>query len=85
VLTGLVVLVLGKIVWVALLGTGAYLGFRYVRAQERRGNAAELEDLRSEVRQLQQTVEGLRGDLDRVQEGQDFTARLLSERSSKRE
>ena len=78
-------LVLGKIVWVALLGTGAYLGFRYVRAQERRGNAAELEDLRGQVRELQQTVDGLRGDLERVQEGQDFTARLLSDRSSKRQ
>lgn len=84
-LTALVVLVLGKMVWIALLGTGAYLAFRYVRIQERRGHAAELEDLRNEVRQLQQTVEGLRGDLDRVQEGQDFTARLLSERSTKRE
>jgi TolA-binding protein len=84
-LTGLLLLVMGKIVWVALLGTGAYLGFRYVRAQERRGNANELEELRSQVRQLQGEVDGLRGDLNRVQEGQDFTARLLSERSSKRE
>lgn len=84
-ITGLVVFVLGKIIWVALLGAGAYLGFRYVRAQERRGGAAELEDLRSQVRQLQQMVDGLRGDLDRVQEGQDFTTRLLAERSSKRE
>ena len=84
-LTGFVVLVLGKLIWVVLLGTGAYLGFRYVRAQERRSNAAELEDLRTQVRQLQQTVDGLRGDLGRVQEGQDFTARLLSERAPKRE
>lgn len=53
--------------------------------QHRRSNAAELEDLWSQVRQLQQTVDGLRGDLDRVQEGQDFTTRLLSERSSKRD
>jgi hypothetical protein len=84
-LTGLVLLVAGKVLWMGLLGVGAFLGFRYVRAQERRGNAAELEELRTQVRQLQETVDGLRGDLDRVHEGQDFTARLLSERSSKRE
>lgn len=84
-LTGLVVLVLGKLVWLALLGTGAYLGFRYVRAQERRSKAIEFDDLRGQVRQLQDTVEALRSDLDRVQEGQDFTTRLLAERSVKRE
>jgi hypothetical protein len=84
-LTGLVVLVLGKVVWLGFLGTGAYLGFRYVRAQERRGHALELEELRTQVHHLQETVDGLQGDLHRVQEGQDFTARLLSERSSKRE
>ena len=84
-LTGLVVLVLGKLLWLGLLGTGAYLGFRYVRAQERRSHAREIEDLRSQVRLLQDTVDGLRGDVGRVQEGQDFTARLLSERSPRRE
>lgn len=84
-LTGLLLLVAGKLLWIGLLGTGAYLGFRYVRAQERRGNQGELDELRAQVRQLQETVDGLQGDLHRVQEGQDFTARLLSERSSKRE
>jgi len=37
------------------------------------------------VQQLQETVDTLRSDLDRLQESQDFTTRLLSERSSKRE
>lgn len=81
----LLAVLLGKVLWLGLLGTGAYLGFRYVRAQEGRAKATEIAELRGEIRQLQETVDGLRMDLDRVQEGQDFTARLLSERSSKRE
>jgi len=84
-LTGLAVLLVGKLLWLGLLGAGAYLGFRYVRARERRGHAAELDALRGQVRQLQDTVDSLQTDLRRVQEGQDFTARLLSDRSSKRE
>ena len=80
-LTALAFLLLGKVVWLAALGVGAYLGLRYVRAQERRGRTTEVAELQSQVKQLQETVDGLRMDLDRVQEGQDFTARLLAERS----
>ncbi|HTY05776.1 MAG TPA: hypothetical protein VMC86_04605 [Gemmatimonadales bacterium] len=82
-LTGLFLLVIGKLLWIGLLGTGAYLGFRYVRAQERRGHAAELEELRTQIRELQGTVDTLQSDLHRVQEGQDFTARLLADRTKR--
>jgi len=82
-LTGLLLLVMGKLLWLGLLGTGAYLGFRYVRAQERRGHAAELEALRTEVRELRGTVDALQADLHRIQEGQDFTTRLLADRTKR--
>lgn len=82
-LTALVFLLLGKVVWLAALGVGAYLGLRYVRAHERQGKTTEVAELQSQVQQLQETVDGLRIDLGRVQEGQDFTARLLSERSKR--
>ena len=84
-LTALVLVLAGKIVWLGALGVGAYLGLRYVRTQERRGKAAELGELQRQIRELQATVAGLRIDLGRVQEGQDSTARLLSDRPSKRE
>lgn len=82
-LTALIFLLVGKVVWLGALGVGAYLGLRYVRAQERRGRATEVAELQSQMKQLQESVDGLRIDLDRVQEGQDFTARLLSERSKR--
>ena len=75
---------LERLFWVGVMGTGIYVGVRYVRATERRSGGAELDDLRTEIQQLQQTVETLRSELDRVQENQDFTTRLLAERSSKK-
>lgn len=78
--TALVLLLAGKVVWLAALGVGAYFGLRYVRLQERRAKDTEIADLRTQVRQLQETVDRLELNLGRVQEGQDFTARLLSER-----
>jgi len=75
---------LERLFWVGVMGTGIYVGVRYVRATERRSGGAELDDLRTEIQQLQETVETLRSELDRVQENQDFTTRLLAERSSKK-
>ena len=81
--TALVLLLAGKVVWLAALGVGAYLGLRYVRIQERRAKDTEIADLQTHVRLLQETVERLQVDLGRVQEGQDFAARLLSERTKR--
>ena len=53
-----------------------YLALRFVRAFERRGaDRAEVEGLRAQVAQLEQAIEQL-------EEGQRFTTRLLTERSS---
>ena len=84
-LVGLILLgILEKVFLAAVLATGAYLGFRYVRAAEGRGKGSDVEQLRGQVQLLQEAVDSLRADLERVQEGQDFTTRLLSERSSKK-
>ncbi len=82
---GFILFILERLFWVGLAGTGVYLGVRYLRAAERRSGAVEVNELRNQVQQLRETVETLRSDLDRLQESQDFTTRLLSERSSKRE
>jgi len=82
---GFVLFILERLFWVGLAGTGVYLGVRHLRASERRSGAVEVNELRNQVQQLQETVDTLRSDLDRLQESQDFTTRLLSERSSKRE
>jgi uncharacterized protein YlxW (UPF0749 family) len=75
---------LERLFWVGVMGAGVYLGVRYVRAAERRTGGAELDELRTQIQQLQETVETLRTDVDRVQESQDFTTRLLADRSSKK-
>ncbi len=72
----------------AMLGIVAGLGFavamvvRGVRAAERRGDGrGDLEQLRRQLEQLQATVDQQAIDLDRLRASQDFTTRLLGERS----
>ena len=69
---------------VATVGTGAYLARRYVRAVERRGvDESALAEMRARVAELEAVVEGTRQDVDRLEAGQAFTERLLTERVSK--
>ena len=66
----------------AALGTGAYFARRYVRAVERRGaDGAELAELRRRLAELEEAAEGTRRDVERLEAGQDFTSRLLAERT----
>ena len=60
-----------------------YIAFRFVRAFERRGvDRAELEALRSQVAMLEDAVDRSTRTVERLEDGQQFTTRLLMERAS---
>jgi hypothetical protein len=68
--------------WLLLGAGGLFLGFRAVRAFERRGAASsELTALRERLQFLEDTVAEHGVELQRVADGQAFTQRLLSERT----
>lgn len=76
------VITLGFTFWGAVLGGGFYFVRRYVRAVERRASQEEtLTELRSRVATLEELVDGMRTEVDRLETGQEFTTRLLAERS----
>ena len=64
-----------------LLGTGAYFARRWVRAIERRSEAAaELAECRARIAELEESQEGLQRDIMRLQAGHEFTTQILSAR-----
>jgi hypothetical protein len=68
--------------WLLLGGGALFLGLRAVRAFEQRGAAnAELAALRERVQVLENTVTEQGESLRRVTDGQEFTQRLLLERT----
>lgn len=69
--------------WGVVLGGGAYAVRRFLRAYERRvGGEVELPALRDRVSALEESLEAVQGSLERLTAGQEFTAKLLGERSS---
>lgn len=73
---------LPMIFWLAILGGGFYLAARFIRAFEQRGaNRGELEELRERLRRLEETSESIGTEVQRLDEAQQFTTRLLTERS----
>ncbi len=72
----------GLTFWVGVFGGGFYFLRRYVRAVERRTNQNEaVADLRARVASLEEVVDGLRTDVERLETGQEFTTKLLTDRS----
>jgi len=68
--------------WGTVLGGGFYFARRYVRAAERRASQEEtLAELRARVATLEELVDGMRSEVERLEAGQEFTTRLLAERS----
>jgi hypothetical protein len=68
--------------WVAVLGGGFYLAIRLVRALEGRSQRApELDDVLKRMAQIEDTLESMNKRVDRIGESQEFTTRLLTERS----
>jgi hypothetical protein len=77
-----VMFVLSIIFWVVLLGGGFYLALRFVRAFELRGvERQELQDLREQVLRLEEAMDAVARDMERLGEEQQFTMKLLSEQS----
>lgn len=64
------------------LGGGGYLAWRAVRALERRNApATDVLALQERVEQLEQQLDTQSAELRRLAEGQQFTERLLADRS----
>lgn len=77
----LAMVLIGWLPWLLLGGAGLWLGFRAVRALERRGPAsAELTALRERLQMLEDTVTEQGERVRRLADGQEFTQRLLLER-----
>ena len=78
----LLMMLLAYLPWLLFGGGLLYLGVRAVRALERRGAAnVELSALRERVELLEEAVATQAEATPRVEDGQRFTERLLTERS----
>ena len=78
----LLMVLLGLFPWLLFGGGVLYLGVRAVRALERRNSAGtDVSALRERLEALEETVATQAEAMRHLQDGQQFTARLLSERS----
>ena len=72
--------------WGVVLGGGIYAVRRFLRAYERRiGNEANLAALQQRMAALEESLDDIRGAVERLDAGQEFTAKLLGARSSRGE
>jgi hypothetical protein len=75
-------LLLGWAPYLAFGGGVLYLGARYVRAVERRGvSRAEIAGIAERMARLEEAVASVADDVERVEEGQSFATRVLTERA----
>ena len=73
--------------WIGVIGGGFYLAVRFLRAFETRGALPSRSDpmaLAERVRRLEDAIESMGAEMERLAEGQQFTHRLLSERHTPR-
>ena len=69
----------GMAFWGCVLGGGFYFVRRYVRAIERRGTEDQtVVELRARLSTMEELVDSLRADVSRLEDGQEFTTRLLT-------
>jgi hypothetical protein len=69
-------------VMIAVVGGGFGLALRFVRAFERRSiDQREVAELRAKVGTLEDNLESMTHQVSRIAEAQQFTTRLLGERS----
>lgn len=79
-------IVAALVFWPTVFGTGFYFVRRYIRAVERRaGSETALAELSERLLRVEEALEATRAELSRLEEGHEFTQRLLVERSSNRE
>ncbi|HEY2378256.1 MAG TPA: hypothetical protein VGH98_19925 [Gemmatimonadaceae bacterium] len=70
---------LGVAFWGTVLGGGLYFLRRYVRAIERRGTGEQVvAELRERLSSMEEIVDSLRSDVNRLEESEEFTTRLLT-------
>ena len=68
-------------IWSVILGGGAYFARRFVRAIERRrDNEDVISGISQRLAALEESMEGLRTDITRLDTGQEFAMRLLESR-----
>ena len=73
---------IGLVPGAAVIGGGFYFIRRYVRAIERRsGGDVQLNDLVRRIAALEDATDSTRRDIERLEVGQEFTTRLLGNRS----
>jgi hypothetical protein len=61
-----------------------YLGYRFVRAQERRvASPDRTAELNERILRMEERLEAVAGDMEKLVESQQFTTRLLAERPGK--
>jgi hypothetical protein len=76
----------GVAIWSAILGGGFYFARRFARAFERRrDNEEALLMLGQRLAALEESMEIVREDVERLDAGQDFTTRLLGSRTQQTE
>lgn len=64
-------------------GTAVYLGLRFTRAAERRGHSrTELTELGDRVARIEDALASLATEVQRISDAEQFTSRLLHERSA---
>ena len=70
--------------WGVVLGGSAYAVRRFLRAYERRtGHGTELVALQQRVASLEEALDDVRGAVERLDAGQEFTAKLLGARAGR--
>ena len=78
----LLMFLIGWLPWLLLGSAALLLGFRAVRAFERRGTAnAELTALRDRIQLIEDTLAEQGESVRRIADGQEFTQRLLLQRT----
>jgi hypothetical protein len=61
-----------------------YLGYRFVRAHERRAVGSDrTAELNERILRLEERLESVANDMEKMLESQQFTTKLLSERSAR--
>jgi hypothetical protein len=61
-----------------------YLGYRFVRAHERRAVGSDrTTELNERILRLEERLESVAGDMEKLLESQQFTTKLLSERAGR--
>lgn len=84
---GLLLVLFTAFFWAAVIGGGFYIAIRALRALEQRNGLparADPQALGSRVARLEDALEQLSAEMERLAEGQQFTHRLLAERHAER-